>query len=232
MSIFHRLGFTETILSDHGSQFVSQTILSFTQMMSIGQTYSTIYTHAQMEFLNISMGGWKRCWRKLLRIFQSNGTSTYWLFVLHTERCLIKPQASVHMNLFWGRGGSDLGPLSILQDMWMKPDAAETNILYSLFADIRDMNITGRRLAWENLENADEITGEYIIKSCKVVTLKPEDEVLVILPDDSNTLLTTWQCLYTVVWHISNVDYIINVCSHHKVYNSTCLNYIPQGQSV
>lgn len=114
----------------------------------------------------------------------------------------------------------------------MKPDAAETNILYSLFADIRDMNITGRRLAWENLENADEITGEYIIKSCKVVTLKPEDEVLVILPDDSNTLLTTWQCLYTVVWHISNVDYIINVCSHHKVYNSTCLNYVPQGQSV
>lgn len=76
--------------------------------------------------------------------------------------------------------------------MWMKPDAAETNILYSLFADIRDMNITGRRLAWENLENADEIQHEYIIKSCKVVTLKPEDEVLVILPDDSNTLLTTW----------------------------------------
>lgn len=151
--------------------------------------------------------------------------------------CCIQRGASSNHRLqstwtCFGGGGSDLGPLSILQDMWMKPDAAETNILYSLFADIRDMNITGRRLAWENLENADEITGEYIIKSCKVVTLKPEDEVLVILPDDSNTLLTTWQCLYTVVWHISNVDYIINVCSHHKVYNSTCLNYIPQGQSV
>lgn len=43
LSIFCRLGFPKAVLSDHGVQFVLEAMRSFTDLLSIAQTFSAIY---------------------------------------------------------------------------------------------------------------------------------------------------------------------------------------------
>lgn len=43
MSVFCQMGFPGIILSDNGSQFISYTMRSFTDMLSIAQTFSLRY---------------------------------------------------------------------------------------------------------------------------------------------------------------------------------------------
>lgn len=46
MSVFCHMGFPDVILSDNGTQFVSKTMQSFTDILGTAQTFSSRY-HAQ-----------------------------------------------------------------------------------------------------------------------------------------------------------------------------------------
>lgn len=88
---------------------------------------------------------------------------------------------------------------------WTEPDMT-LNIKYNkLVADIKDRIITSCNLAQENIENAGQLQRCYANKWWKLVTLKPDEEVLVI-QFDNNKLLTCWQDPFTTVWCISNFD--------------------------
>lgn len=75
--------------------------------------------------------------------------------------------------------------------------------------DIKQRIITGCKFVRENHENAEELQRTYANQGQILVTLKPNDEVLFMLPDKSSTLLISWLGLFQV---ISSLSKLIKFC--------------------
>lgn len=52
----------------------------------------------------------------------------------------------------------------------------------------------------------------------KLAVLKPNDEVLIMLPDKTYTLLSSWQGPFTVIKSCSPLNYIVDVRGNHKLF--------------
>lgn len=104
--------------------------------------------------------------------------------------------------------------------------------MYSKYiTDIRDRIMVGCHIARENLKNAGEVQRQYINKGRKLITLKNDEEMLVSLQSNENTLLTSSHGPFNVVKRISAVDYVVNIRRCHKVFNVN-IDHIYPGQSI
>lgn len=97
-------------------------------------------------------------------------------------------------------------PLSLLCDMWVRPDITQYQTYNSYFSDLRQCITKGYQLAKQSLAIAGEYQWQYCERGKKLPVLKQKDEVLILLPDKSETLLSSWQGPFLVFKHSSAVN--------------------------
>ena len=147
MRIYSRVGVPREILSDQGSQFMSDLMKEVSRLLSIEHFTSSPY-HPQCNGLVERFNGTLKQMLKKL----SSSRPRDWDAVLFAYREV--PQESLQFSpfeLLYGR--TVRGPMAILRELWTKEiPEAEVKTTYQYVVDLRERMEDSLQLARENLQ--------------------------------------------------------------------------------
>ena len=218
IGIFSRVGFPREILSDNGSQFVSQMMKEVTRLISVKQLFSSPY-HPMAN------GLCEKCNGTLKKI--SNEQPKEWdrfiepLLFAYRE----VPQESTGFSPFELLYGRTLrGPMSILRDLWTK-EGIDNEVIttYQYVFDLRNRIEDTCTLARENLLTAQQKYKKHFDKSARLRTMDIGERVLVMLPTDHNKLLLRWKGPYPIMEKVGVADYRIKIGEQLRMFHINML---------
>jgi hypothetical protein len=209
IAIFSRMGFPEQILSDNGSQFVSELMKQVFRLLAIRPVHTTPYhpqANGRVERFNGSL-------KKMLRRVSAERPKDWDRYipsVLFAYREM--PNESTGFSpfeLMFGR--APRGPVDILKDVWTGQDVKEEDgkSVYQYVFDLQNKLAETCRLARENAEKSSQKYTFYHDQKARLRTFKVGDQVLVLLPDSHNKLLMKWLGPFRVISVRGPVNYLI-----------------------
>ena len=224
LTIYSRIVFPEEILSDMGSQFVSDCMKEVERLLNIKHLSTTPYNPQCNGLVEKFNGTLKSMLRKLC-VDQPREWHRYLDALLFAYREV--PQESTGFapfELLYGR--SVRGPIHILRKMW-SAEVTEPEVLSS-YRYVFDLQ--------ERLEDMFAIVNEEASKSqarykvnydsknkVKQRKFQPGDFVLLLLPTDQNKLLMHWKGPFKVIEAVGPADYKIEVNNKVKLMHANCL---------
>ena len=223
LGIFSRVGIPDEILSDQGTQFMSDLMKEVMRLLSVKQLHSTPY-HAQTNGLVERFNGTLKSMLKKLMTDRPSDWDRYLPAVLFAYREI--PQSSTGFSpfeLLYGR--QPKGPSQLLHDLWTdKTTDSDAQTVYQYVLDLKNRLTNTCRLAQEAAQQASRRHKTYFDKKAKMRTLRPNDEVLVLLPTSQNKLLLKWQGPFRVVKKCNACDYVIAIGKNQeKVFHINML---------
>ena len=222
VSMFCRLGVPNEILSDQGSQFMSDVMKEVNRLLSIKHLTSTVYHPTTQGLCEKFNGTLKRILKRLCEKSPKQW-DRYLDAALFAYREV--PQESTGFSpfeLLYGR--IVRGPMQVLKELWTKENVEENvKTSYQYVVDLREKLETGIALAHENLSKAQDRYKRDYDKKAKWRKFKVGDFVLVLLPTDSNKLLMQWQGPFRVEAIVGKNDYKINIRGKEKMYHINLL---------
>lgn len=222
VDIFSRLGVPQEVLSDNGTQFVSDCMKEVARLLSVKQLRTTPY-HPMCNGLVEKFNGTLKAMLKRLCSEQPKQWHRYINALLFAYREV--PQESTGFapfELLYGR--TVRGPMQILQELWTKegtPDEVKTS--YQYVFELRDRIEETLKIAREGLERSQRRYKHYYDRKTRRKNLKVGDKVLVLLPTDNNKLLMQWKGPYEIQEKVGMCDYRINVHGQLKIYHANML---------
>ena len=188
VDIFSRLGVPEEILSDVGTQFVSDCVREVTRLLSIKQLTTTPY-HPMCNSLTEKFIGTMKSMLKRLCSEQPRQWHRYINPLLFAYREV--PQESTGFSpfeLLYGRAVR--GPMTILKQLWTKEvEEPEVKNSYQYVFELREKLEDTLKLAHSELEKAQQKGKHYYDRRSKVRKFQPDEKVVVLLPTDHDKLL-------------------------------------------
>ena len=222
VNISCRLGVPEEILSDLGTQFVSDCMKEVTRLLSIKQLNTTAY-HPMCNGLSEKFNGTLKTMLRRLCSEQPKQWHRYINPLLFAYREV--PQESTDFapfELLYGRAVR--GPMCILKELWTSDiEEPEVKNGYQYVLELRE------NLAHSELQKAQQRGKHYYERNAKMRKFKPGDKVLVLLPTDHNKLLMQWKGPYDVSEVVGLNDHKVKVKGKIKVYYTNLLKtYLEQ----
>ena len=221
MSVCSRVGFPEEILSDQGPQFASDLMKEFCKLISVHQVHSSPYhpmANGQVERFN---GVLKTMLRKVVHDHPENW-DRYIPALLFAYREL--PNESTGFSPFelvYGR--RPRGPMDILANIWSEThDNEGSKPLFQYVLDLKNTLSDTAQIAQENISKAAAKNKYYFDKKAVDRSFQVGDEVLVLLPTDSNKLLMSWKGPFRVVQSLAP-DYRIQMGKKQKIFHANML---------
>ena len=232
VDIFSRLGVPEEILSDLGTQFVSECMKEVTRLLSIKQLTTTPY-HPMCNGLTEKFNGTMKSMLKRLCSEQPRQWHRYINPLLFAYREV--PQESTGFSpfeLLYGRAVR--GPMLILKELWTKEvEEPEIKNSYQYVFELREKLEDTLKLAHTELQKAQLKGKHYYDRKTKVRKFAPGDKVLVLLPTDHNKLLMQWKGPFEVSAVMGLNDYRVRVKGKDRVYHANLLKkYFEREDSV
>ena len=185
VDIFSRLGVPEKILSDVGTQFVSDCVREVTRLLSIKQLTTTPY-HPMCNGLTEKFNRAMKSMLKRLCSEQPRQWHHYINPLLFAYREV--PQESIGFSpfeLLYGRAVR--GPMTILKQLWTKEvEEPEVKNSYQYVFELREKLEDTLKLAHSELEKAQQKGKHYYNRKSKVRKFQPGEKVLVLLPTDQD----------------------------------------------
>ena len=222
VNIFSRIGIPQEILSDRGSQFVSDLMREISRLLSVRQLQTTPY-HAQCNGL---VERWNGTLRRMLQKMAAERPSDWDRYIpalLFSYREVA--QASLGFSPFelvYGR--SVRGPMSVLRDIWADEDINEqTKTTYQYVLELRERLESTCKLAHDELRKAQENQHKWFNKKARAKHLKEGDQVLLLLPTKLNKLEMQWQGPFDIIKKVRENDYVINLDGQHKMFHANML---------
>ncbi len=208
-----RVGMPEEILTDQGSNFTSQLLAEFYQLLHI-QSIRTSPYHPQTDGL---VERFNQTLKSMLRKAVSSEGKDWdeWIpYLLFAYREV--PQASTGFSPFELLYGRNVwGPLDILKESWeASKKSSESVISYVLSTQEKLKGMA--ELVQENLSKAQGKQKRWYDRNARIREFEPGDPVLVLLPTSSSKLLAKWQGPYQVVWRTGKVNYQVDMHDHRK----------------
>ena len=202
--LFSRVGIPREILSDQGTNFMSQLLKELYNLLNISQIRTSVY-HPQTDGL---VERFNKTLKAMLRKFV-NKEGKDWdrmlPYVLFAYRKV--PQSSTGFSLFELLYGREVrGPLDVLREEWevsMKSDQSVLSHVMLVRERLEEMS----KLVSENLKEAQKHKKKWYDQNARERELEPDEEVLVLLPTSSNKLLAQWQGPYRVLRRVGEVNY-------------------------
>lgn len=214
IQLFSRVGVAREIVTDQGTNFVSELLKQVYQLLGIKGIRTTPY-HPQTDGL---VERFNQTLKKMLRKFTSQTGADWdqWLpYLLFAYREV--PQASTGFapfELLYGR--QVRGPLDLLKEHWEGPPADQKNMVqYVIQMSERLEGMTS--LAWENQTKAQKNQKTWYDRNARERTFRPGQLVLLLLPTTDNKLLAKWQGPYKVVRKVGKVTYEICMPERKKI---------------
>ena len=213
VELMSRVGIPEEILTDQGSNFMSQLLAETYRMLGVHPIRTSPY-HPQTDGLVERFNGTlkkmlKRCagedprdWDALL---------PYLLFAYREV-----PQESTGFSpfeLLYGRAVR--GPLDVLRETW-EASAKSPESVVSHVITIRERLQAMSEVARENLGAAQKKQKTWYDKQARERGFSVGEQVLVLLPSSTNRLQAEWQGPYAIQKQVGLVDYEINMSNKRK----------------
>ncbi len=222
LDMYSRLGFPEEVLSDNGTQFISECMEEVSRLLSIKQLTSTPY-HPMCNGLVEKFNGTLKAMLRRLCNEQPRQWPRYINAVLFAYREV--PQESTGFSpfeLLYGR--TVRGPIQILKELWTKEvEEDEVKTSYQYVVELRERLDQTLKIAKESLQNSQVRYKKYFDKKTKERNFQPGEDVLVLLPTNNNKLLMQWKGPYKVEKIVNKNDYVITIGSKSKVYHANLL---------
>ena len=233
VGIYSRTGFPEEILSDLGTQFVSDCMAQVARLLSIRQLTTTPYNPACNGLVERFNGTLKTMLRRLC----SEQPKLWHRFLgplLFAYREV--PQDSTGFSPFELMYGRNVrGPMQILRKLWTEEEEEESEprASYRYVLELRDRLEATLELAQEQLGAAQRKQRRYADAKAKSRSFKEGDEVLILLPTDHNKLLMQWKGPYPVTKCISPWNCSVKVGNKEKTYHVNLLKqYVRREQGL
>jgi hypothetical protein len=224
-----RLGVPKEILTDRGTQFVSQLAEEVNKFLSIKGLHTTPY-HAQGNGLVERFNGTIKSMMKRLCQEQPKEWDRFIPALLFAVR--EAPQESLRFSpfeLLFGR--TVRGPMQILKELWTHEDQdPEIRTTFQYVVDLRNRVEETCSLARENLAKAATKQAKYFNQKAKHRNLKVGDKVLVLIPNKANKLQMTWRGPYVVMDKVNDFDYRVDVGKTERLYHVNVLKKYVERQ--
>ena len=222
LSIFSRVGIPKEIISDRGAQFTSDLMGKVNELIGVKPIFTTPYHPMANGRIERQHSILKSILRKLCST-KPKDWHRYLPCALFAMREV--PSDTLGFSpfvLLYGKQGR--GPLAILHDLWTNPELNnDTLSSYKFLIDLRERLEETAEIAATNQSQAMHKYKSYFDIKSSNRSLKVGDEILVLLPDNSNKLLTTWQGPYKVLKVLNKVDYLVDVKGKEKLYHINLL---------
>ena len=213
IKFFSRVGIPKEILTDQGSNFVSQLLTEIYRLLHIHPIRTTPYhpqTDGLVERFNktlksllqraaVDVG---KDWDKLL---------PYLLFAYREV-----PQASTGFSpfeLLYGR--TVRGPLDVLRETWQTDRQSDVSVLSHVLA-MQEKLAHMTELVETNLKQAQQQQKRWYDRTAVEREFQTGDQVLVLLPTETSKLLARWQGPYQVLRRVGKVDYLVDMHDKRK----------------
>ena len=221
-TMFSRVGFPEEVLSDQGSQFVSDVMKGVSRLLSISQLHATVY-HPMCNGLVERFNGTLKAMLRRMCEEKPQDWDRYLPALLFAYREV--PQESLHFSpfeLLYGR--SVRGPMSILRELWTKQTTdPEVKSTYQYVIDLQDRLEQTCDLARQELAKAQSKQKKYYDVRSKDRVFQAGDKVLILLPTDENKLLMHWKGPFEILERKNGHDYRVQLNNRVKLFHANML---------
>ena len=219
--VFSRMGCPQEILSDNGSQFTSGLMKEIFRLLSIKGVHTSPY-HAQSNGVVERFHGTLK--PMLKKVIQKQPKLWHRYLPALLFACRELPNESTGYSpfeLMFGR--QPRGPMELLANTWTDHSVSqEEKSLCQYVFDLKNTITEACEIAQQNVESASKKNKHYHDKKARVRTFQVGDEVLVLLPSDTNKLLMTWKGPFSVQERF-NSDYKIDMNGKIKVFHANML---------
>lgn len=208
VELFSRVGISNEILTDQGTNFMSHLMKSLYSQLGVKGIRTTTY-HPETDGLVERFNG---TLKQMLRKFIDDTGKDWdkWLpFLLFAYREV--PQASTGFSPFELLYGRQVrGPLDMLKDNWVAGEAtSKTTNIISYILQMRDKLESYREKVKEHMQDAQHKQKVWYDKHARDRELKIGQKVLLLLPTGPSKLLAKWQGPYSVTRKVGPVTYEI-----------------------
>ncbi|XP_058888002.1 uncharacterized protein LOC131738165 isoform X1 [Acipenser ruthenus] len=204
--IMARVGIPKEILTDHGTNFLSNTLQQVYKILKIRPIRTSVY-HPQSDGL---VERFNQTLKSMLRRFVTQ-EQKHWASLLPYLLFAVRevPQSSTGFSpfeLLYGR--QPRGILDLLREGWEEHKGSSKNVVKYVLL-LRDrLDLVGR-LAQDNLRSAQHRQEQHYNKNARIRTFRPGDKVMLLLPSSELKLCAKWQGPYEVIRAIGKVNYEI-----------------------
>ncbi|KAF6030922.1 hypothetical protein EB796_010766 [Bugula neritina] len=222
LDMYSRVGIPEEVISDQGTQFISDYMKEFTRLLDMRQLPTSPY-HAMANGLVEKFNGTLKSMLKKLCAKEPRQWHRFINAALFAYREV--PQESTGFapfELLYGR--TVRGPMYILRQLWTKEDTAdEVKTCYQHVFELRERLDDMMEMALASLKDSQKRYKHYFDKKAKQRDFRPGDKVLILLPTDGNKLLMHWQGPFNIEEKVRLNDYIINIRGKRRTYHANML---------
>ena len=222
VSIFCRVGFPEEMLTDQGTQFMSDIMEEVNRLLSIQQIRTTPW-HPMCNGLVERFNGMLKTILRRMVAECPKEWDRYLPAVLFAYRSSIQESVGFSpFELLFGR--KVRGPMEILKAYWAKEehdDDAKT--VYQYVIELKSRLENTCKLAQEELLKAQEVQKKIYDRTAKSKKVDVGGKALLLLPTRTNKLLLQWKGPFTVIERLSSVNYKIQIGNKQKTYHVNML---------
>ena len=222
LEIFSRVGIPHEILSDMGTQFTSNLMKEVSRLLSLKQLHTTPYHPICNGLVEKFNGTLKRMLRKMCCDRPRDWDRYIPALLFAYREC---PQESLGYSpfeLIYGRAVR--GPLTILKELWTETvEDEEVKSTYQYVIDLQDRLKATCKLAQNELAKSSARYKKYYDTRTKDRTFSIGDQVLVLLPTDSNKLLMQWKGPFYVVKRVAHHDFCIDMNGKERTFHANLL---------
>ncbi|XP_041424995.1 uncharacterized protein LOC121395491 [Xenopus laevis] len=207
LSIFSRVGFPKEILTDQGTQFMSNLMQCLCKKIQVNHLIASPY-HPQTNGLCERFNGTLKHMLKTFVESQGKDWERYLPHLLFAYREV--PQASTGFSpfeLLYGRRVR--GPLDLVREAWEgKLDTPEVSVVEYVIKFREKMEaLTG--LAHNNVTQAQAYQKQWYDRHARERVYEAGQKVWVLVPMRQNKLQAAWEGPYTILERANDVNYVI-----------------------
>ena len=208
ISLFSRVGIPKEMLTDQGSNFMSELMREVCRLLQISRLRTSPY-HAMCNGLCEKFNG---VLKKMLKTYVRSKPKTwdeYIPYLLFAYREV--PNESTGFSPFELLYGRHIrGPLAVLKEEWEEPSTGQNSVLSHLL-DTREKMKKMAEFATENEKQAKQKQKLYYDRKARDRKLEVGQKVLILLPTHTSKLLASWKGPFVVTDKVSPVDYKVKV---------------------
>ncbi|XP_069835633.1 uncharacterized protein [Dendropsophus ebraccatus] len=220
LTIFSRVGFPKEMLTDQGTQFMSNLMECLCKKIQVQHLVASAY-HPQTNGLCERFNGVLKQMLKMLVESHGRDWERYLPHLLFAYREV--PQASTGFSpfeLLYGRRVR--GPLDLIKESWEgevgHPDVSVVD--YVLRFRERMETLTG--LVQENMAQAQDSQKRWYDRNARERIYTVGQKVWVLVPMPQNKLQAAWEGPYTIHQRVNDVNYVVtidHIRKKHKVFH-------------
>ena len=213
IKLFARVGVPQEILTDQGSNFISQLLAELYRLLHVHAIRTSPYhpqTDGLVERFNQTL---KNTIRRTTSKEGKNWDKMipYLLFAYREV-----PQASTGFSPFELLYDREVrGPLDVLRHQWETSERSEESVV-SYVLKMRDRLEEMTDIVQENVANSQAQQKKWYDDKARFREFQVGEQVLVLLPTSSNKLLAQWQGPYQIVQWSGKVTYVVDMHDHRK----------------